>query len=198
MLAQDGGNPPKTATATVVVTVQRNLFAPKFEPQRIDRDILETQPLGVAIADCNATDRDTKSPHNDVRYTIAGSENAGEFFLINEMTGEVYIKRPLSEDNPETNSYTIVVRANDLGTPELSSEDSCTVTVRVQRNKNCPAFQGEPYTKSIDQTQAVNSEVLRIQATDADPRVCSVLMSNILNKSSPKSLVVSGFLNLYL
>ncbi len=108
-----------------------------------------------------------------MRYTIGGSEKASEFFLINERTGEVYIKRPLSEDSPDTDSYTIVVRANDLGTPALTSEDSCTVTVRVQRNKNCPAFQGEPYAKTIEQTQAVNSEVLRIQATDADPRVSS-------------------------
>ncbi len=50
------------------------------------------------------------------RYTIAGSEKAREFFLINEITGEVYIKRPLSEDNPDTDSYTIIVRSNDLGT----------------------------------------------------------------------------------
>ena len=135
--------------------------------------------MGVAIADCNATDRDTKVPHNDVRYLIAGSEKAREYFLINEMTGEVYIKKPLSEDNPEINSYTIVVRANDLGTPQLSSEDSCTVTVRVRRNKNCPTFQGEPYTKSIDQTQAVNSEVVRIQATDADQRVNFLPIINV-------------------
>ena len=49
-----------TATATIGVTVQRNLFAPKFQPQRIDLDILEMHPLGVAIADVNATDQDTK------------------------------------------------------------------------------------------------------------------------------------------
>ncbi len=64
------------------------------------------------------------------------------------------------------------------GTPQLSSEDSCTVTVRVQRNKNCPAFQGMPYTKTIQQTQAVDSEILQIQATDSDPRVsaCGLIL----------------------
>lgn len=189
MLAQDGGNPPRTATATVLVTVLRNLFQPKFEPQRIDRDILETQALGVAIANCNATDADTKAPHNEVRYEIRGSEKATQFFLINEMTGEVYIKRPLSEDTPETTSYTIVVRANDLGSPQQESENSCTVTVRVQRNRNCPTFQGEPYRASIDQTQAVNSEVLRIQATDSDPRVGKMFLNSVELRTVDKLLV---------
>ena len=64
----------------------------------------------------------------------------------------------------------IVVRAHDLGTPQMTSQDSATVTVRVQRNKNCPQFQGTPYSKTIDQTQGVNSQVMKIQATDADPQ----------------------------
>ena len=106
-MASDGGDPTKTATATVQINVQRNLFAPKFQPQRIDRDILETHPLGEAIANVNATDQDTKAPHNVIRYEITGSENSKEFFLINEMTGEIYIKKPLSEDKASVSSYTV-------------------------------------------------------------------------------------------
>ena len=107
IVASDGGDPTKTATATVQINVQRNLFAPKFQPQRIDRDILETHPLGEAIANVNATDQDTKAPHNVIRYEITGSENSKEFFLINEMTGEIYIKKPLSEDKASVSSYTV-------------------------------------------------------------------------------------------
>lgn len=60
VVAEDGGNPPKAATATVLVSVERNLYAPRFNPQRIDRDILETHPLGVPVTIVNATDQDTK------------------------------------------------------------------------------------------------------------------------------------------
>ena len=109
MVAQDGGNPPKASTATVLISVQRNLFSPRFEPQRIDLDILETYPLGVPITNVNATDKDTKAPHNEIRYEITGSNNAQEFFLINEVTGEVYIKKPLSEDQPDVNSYVVSI-----------------------------------------------------------------------------------------
>ncbi len=107
MLAEDGGDPSKTSTATVLVNVNRNLYPPSFSPQRIDRNILETYPLGVVIADVNATDRDTKAPHNEIRYIITGSNKAREFFLINEITGEIYIKKPLSEDEASVSSYTV-------------------------------------------------------------------------------------------
>lgn len=60
VVAADDGDPQKVATATAMISVQRNLAAPVFQPQRLDLDILETQPLGVAIADLNATDSDTK------------------------------------------------------------------------------------------------------------------------------------------
>ena len=72
-------------------------------------------------------------------------------------------------------NFQIVVRAHDLGIPQLESQDSATVTVRVQRNRNCPQLQGEPYSSNIEQTKAVNSEVLNIAASDFDPAVSSII-----------------------
>ena len=60
MVAADGGQPPKEATATALISIERNLHSPRFEPQRVDVSILETHPLGVPIADVDAVDRDTK------------------------------------------------------------------------------------------------------------------------------------------
>ena len=63
------------------------------------------------------------------------------------------------------------MQASDLGTPPLTSENSATVTVNVQRNNNCPRFESAEYTKTIDQTQGVNSQVLVVKAVDDDPQV---------------------------
>ena len=41
VLAEDGGSPPRSATATVSITVERNLAAPEFTPQRYETEILE-------------------------------------------------------------------------------------------------------------------------------------------------------------
>ena len=41
VLAEDGGSPPRSATATVSITVERNLAAPEFTPGRYETEILE-------------------------------------------------------------------------------------------------------------------------------------------------------------
>ena len=56
----DGGEPAKSSTTTVLVLVQRNLYDPEFDPERVDITILETQALGMPVVMVNATDQDTK------------------------------------------------------------------------------------------------------------------------------------------
>lgn len=60
MIAQDGGSPRLTATATVSITVLRNIFPPVFSPVTYNQTILETQSLGVTILSVNATDNDQR------------------------------------------------------------------------------------------------------------------------------------------
>ena len=110
-------------------------------------------------------------PYNTVRYEMTGSVNSLGYFLVNEVTGEVFIKRPLSEDRQDVDDYVVNVRAYDLGVPSQVSESSATITIRVQRNKNCPQFEGEPFRKSLDQTQGIDSEVMKITAVDYDAQV---------------------------
>ena len=59
--------------------------------------------------------------------------------------------------------------ARDMGSPPLYSEDPATITLRVQRNKNCPQLQTESFSASIDQNLGVDALVLAIEATDTDP-----------------------------
>ena len=67
----------------------------------------------------------------------------------------------------------MVVNAHDLGSPSLQSADSCSVTVRCQRNLNCPQFKREPYEADIEMITAIGENVLQIRADDDDARVCS-------------------------
>ena len=59
MLAKDGGTPPKTATTTVHIDVDRNLNAPKFSQATIKAEIMEISPAGSLVATVTATDQDT-------------------------------------------------------------------------------------------------------------------------------------------
>lgn len=57
-MAIDGGTPPRMSTATVQITVERNLNAPEFQPNRYEREVLETQALGEPIVTVTARDLD--------------------------------------------------------------------------------------------------------------------------------------------
>ena len=92
VLAQDGGNPPRTRAAILTVNMLRNLEAPVFDNGTFAATILETQPIGRSIMRIRAQDRDQKAPHNQVTYEL---ENA--YFTINSQ-GTISLKRSLLED----------------------------------------------------------------------------------------------------
>lgn len=56
---QDGGNPHLADISTVIVSVNRNLFPPIFQPQQYSRTILDTQAIGVPLVTITANDQDT-------------------------------------------------------------------------------------------------------------------------------------------
>jgi len=58
--AKDGGSPPRTDTAVVHVTVDRNLNKPVFDPQSYVSHVSETLQLGSVIATVAAKDADLR------------------------------------------------------------------------------------------------------------------------------------------
>ena len=99
MQAYDNGTPTRSNVAIVKVTVNRNLNAPKFVDGGIEVNILYSQELGSKIAQVQATDDDQQAPHNTVRYYLVGDTLAQQYFMVNEMTGEVAVRKDLAADS---------------------------------------------------------------------------------------------------
>ncbi len=60
-MAQDKGYPPLIDRATVRITVQRNLNAPKFEKSVYNITITENKPVNSEVLTVKATDADNVS-----------------------------------------------------------------------------------------------------------------------------------------
>jgi hypothetical protein len=58
--AKDGGSPPLSGTTVVIITINRNLFHPVFEPTLYTAEIDEILDLGTVIKTLNATDGDKR------------------------------------------------------------------------------------------------------------------------------------------
>jgi hypothetical protein len=76
VLAVDGGKPPKSATANVVITIQDvNDNDPVFEPKLYEAVVSEDDPPGTSVASVTATDRD-----ENPRYVGTFHKKFGSYF----------------------------------------------------------------------------------------------------------------------
>ena len=57
-MAEDGGSPPKSATATATINILRNLNVPEFSPKIYNVTVFETDQVGRIITTVTATDAD--------------------------------------------------------------------------------------------------------------------------------------------
>lgn len=97
--AYDNGSPSRSSVAIVKVTVNRNLNAPKFDNVAVEVNILYSQELGSKITTVKATDEDLQPPHNTVRYYLIGDTLAQQFFMVNDVTGDVAVRKDLAGDS---------------------------------------------------------------------------------------------------
>lgn len=68
----------------------------------------------------------------------------------------------------------MTVLVHDAGLPEpLFGERAARVVINVVRNRQAPQFVGGPYSKDITEGIEVGSDVIVLQADDADEQVRS-------------------------
>ncbi len=168
-IAHDNGNPPRSATAIVYVTVVRNFFAPQWDQTNYEIRIQETQAMGIPFTKVSAKDQDRAAPNNRFFYEAVGDTKALQYFEVDEASGDVSVRKSLLTDTSKLYRFAIV--SKDRGTPQLTS-DRATVTIQVVRNDNAPNFDKNVYTASINQNQNTGQRVAQVKAEDADPEVC--------------------------
>ncbi|XP_046579033.1 protocadherin Fat 4-like [Haliotis rubra] len=195
VMATDQGTPARTATATINVQVTRNLFAPRFNPLNYEADIYETQSLGTSIIRVNATDSDTKSPYNSVRYEATGTQQALSYFSIDNVDGTISAQRSLTLDDTDATIYTMTVRATDLGTPTQQSTQVATVRINVLRNNNCPQFINLPANITIPTSVNFGNSLYNITALDNDPpgRFSTLIYDIIGDDNAPVYFSINTF-----
>ena len=103
----DSGTPAKTDVEVLTVTVDRNLKRPIFKEANKNVKIREDQELGKTFVNVEATDSDALKPFNVVSYSLVGEGKATQYFGINSVTGQIYVKNQLTNDEEGTNTYTV-------------------------------------------------------------------------------------------
>uniref|UniRef100_A0A671QE27 Cadherin domain-containing protein n=1 Tax=Sinocyclocheilus anshuiensis TaxID=1608454 RepID=A0A671QE27_9TELE len=136
LTAVDGGNPSRSGTTSVIVTVfDVNDNAPVFSKTMYKAQVLENAPIGTTILKLNATDPD-EGLNGEVMYKFKqGQKGIADKFAVNNTTGEITVTGTL--DYEDINAYEIRVEAWDRGQSPLASH--CKVLMEIlDINDNAP------------------------------------------------------------
>ena len=116
--AADSGTPdPLTCSATITINIMDVNDNPPTAPD-IYRNVSENSPPGTFVGRLVSGDVDT-GLGGQIRYTLIDG-NIGNAFTINNLDGVVTVMNNVI-DRETLDEYTLTIRLNDLGDPNLSS-----------------------------------------------------------------------------
>ncbi|XP_043853143.1 protocadherin-8 [Dromiciops gliroides] len=138
LVAQDGGRPPRSATAALSVRVlDANDHSPAFPQGAVTEvELAEDAPVGSLLLDLDASDPD-EGPNGDVVFSFGSRTppEARRLFRLDPRSGRLTLAGPVDYERKET--YELDVRAQDRGPGPRSA--TCKVIVRIRDvNDNAP------------------------------------------------------------
>lgn len=173
--ASDHGIPQLIGTSTVLVTVMdKNDNPPRFT-RLFSVNVTENAEVGSFVIRVTSSDLDT-GPNANATYSFV--ENPGEKFLIDPISGNVTVARPL--DRELQDEYILKVAAIDGA---WRSETPLTITIQDQ-NDNAPEFEYSYYSFNFPELQKKNSFVGQVIATDKDKQGPNSIISYSLQQTS--------------
>ena len=164
VLATDSGETPRSATASVTITVTDvNDNPPTFPQDEYYASVQEDAYNQMEVLTVTATDPDEQ---NTISYRIADSMDPNGRIPFNIHTqnneGTIIVTGQLSYNSKSL--YSLTVTASDR-----QYESTCTVFINVTDvNDFAPVFQNSPYNVYVSEAVEIGEIVVTVSATDND------------------------------
>ncbi|XP_044577360.1 protocadherin-like wing polarity protein stan isoform X2 [Cotesia glomerata] len=162
VVAIDSGEPPKSGSATVVITITDiNDNDPKFESKNYEAVVSEDDPPGTSVSLVTATDPDEDSK---IHYDITAGNSRARFSITSQNGGGlITVAQPL--DYKQEKRFVLTVTASDSG----GRMDTALVYINISDANNfAPIFENAPYSVSVFEDAPIGTTVLVVSATDSD------------------------------
>uniref|UniRef100_A0A182QFS4 Protocadherin-like wing polarity protein stan n=1 Tax=Anopheles farauti TaxID=69004 RepID=A0A182QFS4_9DIPT len=181
VVAVDGGIPPKSASTSVIVTIQDvNDNDPTFSPKYYEAMLAEDQPPGTPVTTVTATDPDEDSR---LHYEITAGNTRGRFAITSQNgRGLITIAQPL--DYKQERRFALTITATDSG----QRTDTAIVNINItDANNFAPVFENAPYSASVFEDAPIGTTVLVVSASDSDVGI-NAQITYLLNDESVNGL----------
>ncbi|XP_060766355.1 protocadherin beta-15-like [Neoarius graeffei] len=170
LTAVDGGNPAKSGTLNVTVTVlDINDNRPVFSQEVYTVNLQENSPIGTIVIKVSATDLDDGT-NGEVRYSLSSklSRKVYDVFDLNATSGEIRVKSEI--DFESTDVHRLDVLASDKGTPPMTVD--CRVIVKIlDVNDNAPEIDIMSLSNSVPEDSKPGTVISLISILDKDSGV---------------------------
>ncbi|KAL0182411.1 hypothetical protein M9458_021786, partial [Cirrhinus mrigala] len=199
--AVDGGNPPLSSKEILNLKISDvNDHAPQFEQEIYNAFIGENNPPSTTILTVKAVDMDW-GPNAKVSYFLIGGDLNGaplaSYISINSESGVIYAEK--SFDYEQLKAFKMQVKAQDGGSPPLSS--NVTVNIAIQdQNDNAPQVLYPVQTGAsvvaeiVPRAADVGYLVTKVVAVDVDSGQ-NAWLSYKLQKATDRALFEVGLQN---
>lgn len=184
VVATDGGVPPRSASSSVVLSIQDvNDNDPSFSPNFYEAAMAEDQPPGTPVIIVTATDPDEDSR---LHYEITSGNTRGRFAITSQNgRGLITIAQPL--DYKQEKRFILTVTASDSG----GRTDTATININItDANNFAPVFENAPYSAMIFEDSPIGTTVLVVSAVDNDVGI-NAQITYSLNEESVNGLVAN-------
>ncbi|XP_053179557.1 protocadherin alpha-8-like [Scomber japonicus] len=167
LTAVDGGNPPRSGTLNVTVTVlDSNDNHPVFSQEVYSVTIPENVATDTSVIKVKATDVDDGS-NADIEYIFGGELHPKIYnmFSLDKVTGEIRVKGKIDFETVDV--YKLDVHATDKGQPPMSTD--CRVVIKVlDENDNQPEIDVTSLSNMVSEDSKPGTVVSLISVTDKD------------------------------
>ncbi|XP_076002325.1 protocadherin-16 [Genypterus blacodes] len=166
--ATDRGLPPRSTSCSLAIQVLSvNKPNSKMSSHSMSFNSVEEAKPGSIIGSVRVRDRDGESPEaGEVTYTVVGGTDRDGTFVVDRVTGDVYLARPL--DYERDARYTLQIEVDDFSqAPPSSTLVQLDIDVE-DSNDHAPQFPEDPVTIVIPESMESGSSIYTFQATDKD------------------------------
>ncbi|XP_051774582.1 protocadherin gamma-A11-like isoform X6 [Ctenopharyngodon idella] len=164
LTAFDGGNPQRTGTVRISVTViDANDNAPVFSLPVYRVSLFENSPNGAVVIKVSATDND-QGANGEITYSFSRSSGkALDLFHIDTNTGEITVKGDL--DYERAKQFELNIDATDKG----GLTDSSKVVIDITDvNDNPPVISVISFSNPIPEDAAPETVIAMLNVKDLD------------------------------